>query len=320
MSAPVASFVASGVAILTPPDGQSAGDGASDWFDYRRELGPRGYKYLPAASQYLLAATKRALADSGVNRENAEPERWAAAVGTNCAASNLHADMDRTVLDTDAGDLSPALAPFFSINLFGSRLAIEHQLKAFNLTLTSPRVAGIEALQHGLRLARLGRTSWLIAGAAEAALDDAEPGSKSSETGAVAVVLEPADAVTALPGGRSYGRCQAWTAFLPPAQADTGRAAKLILAASRALALPSGARVGVRAVLDDSRVGDALSCALGAWAIGDSVQRLAARAGCLEPMVQVARALTEASDTDTDGVLVVTAAAEGNVAFALITK
>ena len=313
MTSPAQAFVASGIGILTPPTGEPAAGG--EWFDYRRELGPRGYKYLPAASQYLLAATKRALADSGASLDQVGPERRGAAVGTNSAASALHGDMDRTVLGSDARDLSPALAPFFSINLFGSRLAIEHELKGFNLTLTSLRVAGLEAVQHGLRSARLGRASWLLASAAEAALDETEPGAGTSEAGAVAVVLEPEEAVTARPGSRCYGRCQVWTAFLPPAQADTDLAAGLVRAARRALGLPASARPRVRAVVDDSRVGAALARVLG---VQD--QRVPARAGCLEPMVQVARALTGAAEAGPDGQLIVTAAAEGNVAFALITR
>lgn len=306
MTAP---FVVSGVGVLTP------GEGAPEnWFDHKRELGPRGYKYLPSASQYMLAATKRALADSGPGIEGVELERRAAAVGTNGAASRLHADMDRTVLDGDADDLSPALAPFFSINLFGSRLAIEHGLQAFNLTLTSPRVAGFEAMQHGLRSAMLGRASWLMAGAVEAPVDPAEPGADASETGAVAVVLEPEAAVTAR-GGRSYGRCRSWTSFLPPAQASPDRAADVLTAAQRAFGLAAGDPVVVHAVLDESPVGVAFDAALPA-----SATRVAAGSGCLTPMVQLAAALTEPSGTRAGSLLVVAAAAQGNVACALITR
>ncbi|WP_282961702.1 beta-ketoacyl synthase N-terminal-like domain-containing protein, partial [Streptomyces sparsogenes] len=124
----------------------------AEGFDFRTALGPRGYKYLPPASQFFLAAAKRALADAGPRSlEAVDPERRAAAVGTNSAAASLHDAMDRTVIETGAAELSPATAPYFSINLFGSRLATEHHLKGFNLTFTSPRVAGLEALQNGGR-------------------------------------------------------------------------------------------------------------------------------------------------------------------------
>ncbi|NUS86148.1 MAG: 3-oxoacyl-ACP synthase, partial [Streptomyces sp.] len=162
-------------------------------FDFKTALGPRGYKYLPTASQYFLAAAKRALADAGPGTlEATRAERRGAAVGTNSAAASLHDAMDRTVMETGAADLSPATAPYFSINLFGSRLATEHELKGFNLTFASPRVAGLEALETGRRALAAGRARWLLAGATEQVLAEGEPGAETSEAGAVALVLEPA--------------------------------------------------------------------------------------------------------------------------------
>lgn len=277
-------------------------------FDYRTELGPRGYKYLPPASQYLLAATRRAVVDAGDTLASVPEESRAAVVGTNSAVSSLHAVMDRTVIETSAQDLSPATAPFFSINLFGSRLASEHALKGFNLTITSPRVAGLEALQIGGRSVALSRASWLLVGATEAALDSAEPGAHTSETGAVVLVLESADAV-AVRGSQAWGRCQVRTAFLPPATASHDRAAELVRAAFATF----GGAHPVRAVLDGSPVAEALAVAIAAET-GTEVDRCEAGAGCLEPLAQVAEALTGPSVR-----LVVTAAAEGNVAFALVT-
>ena len=304
-------LVVSGIGVLTPGQLGAAEEG---WFDYRRELGPRGYKYLPPASRYLLAATKRALADSGQSPESVPDEARAAAVGTNSAASALHAEMDATVIGTNASALSPAIAPFFSINLFGSRLATEHGLKGFNLTLTSPRVAGLEAVQHGARSVGLGRASWLLAGAAEAALDPAEPGADSSETGAVALVFEQADAVSAR-DGKAYGRCRARTSFLPPDRAGPELAAELVRGALAAFGLTTDRMPPVRAVLDDSPVGDAFAAVL-----TGAVTRVEAGAGCLEPMVQVADALAGLPEDGSAEQLVGVAAAQGNVAFALLTS
>ncbi|MDW6062477.1 hypothetical protein SAZ11_36190 [Streptomyces sp. FXJ1.4098] len=124
-----AELIVSGVGTVRP-----------EGFDFKTALGRRGYKYLPTASQYFLAAAKRALADIGQDDPlvAVDAERRAAAVGTNSAAASLHDAMDRTVMETGAAELSPVLAPYFSINLFGSRLAMEHELKGFNVTFVSP--------------------------------------------------------------------------------------------------------------------------------------------------------------------------------------
>lgn len=288
-------LVVSGVGVIDPGHG----------FDYRTELGPRGYKYLPPAAQYLLAAVKRAVAASGDGLTPVPPEARAAAVGTNCAASALHAEMDRTIIDAGADALSPATAPYFSINLFGSRLATEHGLKGFNLTLTTPRAAGLEAVQAGCRSAARGRAHWLVAGATEERVDPKEPGADRAEAGAVALVLEPAAALAAR-GGRALGRCAVRTAFLPPTGPLEERADALV----RPVRAWAG-QVPVRAVVDSSPVGTAL---LGALAGFPEITVVPAGAGCLRPLAEAAQALAEGQAT-----LVATAAAEGNVAFALVT-
>lgn len=313
-----------GIGVISPrgddasaaslPDGPVPSDG---WFDHRTELGRRGYKYLPAASQYFLAACNRALRASG-GCEHVPAEERGAAVGTNSGAEALHSAMDETIVKTGAEDLSPATAPFFSINLFGSRTAMEHAFKGFNLTLTSPRTAGLEALRTGLRSLRLGRASWLLAGATEDALAVLDPGASRSEAGAVAMVLEPAAAATAR-GATPLGGISVRTGFLPPQKAGrpggAGHARRLlgpVLGAGTADGADDAARPEeVTAVLDDSPVGRAV-----AEALGGTARRVPAGSGCLEPLLQTAGALAGGGARSA---AVVTAAATGEVAVCRIS-
>ncbi|MEK8171053.1 hypothetical protein NKH77_20450 [Streptomyces sp. M19] len=133
-----ADLVVTGVGLVEP-----------EGFDYRSALGRRGYKYLPDATRFFLAAAKRALEQAGSDglaavARSGGPPPWAPT-----AAAALHAEMDRTVVAAGADELSPVLAPYFSINLFGSRLASEHGLKGFNLTLTSPGSPGSKRWRPG---------------------------------------------------------------------------------------------------------------------------------------------------------------------------
>ncbi|WP_325118094.1 beta-ketoacyl synthase N-terminal-like domain-containing protein [Streptomyces sp. GMR22] len=307
----------------------------ADGFDFRTALGRHGYKYLPAASQYFLAAAKRALAQAGPDALAAvAPEERGAAVGTNSAALALHHTMDRTVTATGAGDLSPVTAPYFSINLFGSRLATEHDLKGFNLTFTSPRVAGLEALQTGQRALATGRARRLLAGATEEALPEGEPGADTSEAGAVALVLEPEPAARGR-GVAALGRVGVRSFFLPPKVAASAegaeRAAALLRDALDALGHRPDRPLAVTAVLDGSPVGAAMAAALderaqggralggktlGGRALAGKPERVPAGAGALEPVARVAAAL---GAPDGHPHAVVTAAAEGNAAVCLVT-
>ncbi|GAA2244921.1 hypothetical protein GCM10010232_34940 [Streptomyces amakusaensis] len=326
--------VVSGIGVVTPWTDQPEKAALADrpavpgqWFDHRARLGPRGYKYLPPASQFFLAAAKYALADSDDDPARYAAERRGAAVGTNSSAVALHDSMDRTVLQESAAALSPASAPYFSINLFGSRLATEHGLKGFNLTLTTPRVAGLESLETGARAVAAGRASWLLAGATEEALPEGLPGHERSERGAVALVLEPAGAVRER-GGRVYGGCRVSSHFLAPAVAASAegpeRARRLIARGVAGVGSGSvfdgagfgGAGFGgaggprVIAVVDESAVGRAV-----ASAAGPGATLVAAGAGALEPLLQVAGALAEL----TAPVLVVATAPGGNLSLALLT-
>ncbi|AGP57562.1 3-oxoacyl-ACP synthase [Streptomyces rapamycinicus NRRL 5491] len=297
----------------------------ADGFDFRTALGRHGYKYLPAASQYFLAAAKRALAQAGPDALAAVgPEERGAAVGTNSAAVALHHTMDRTVTATGAGDLSPVTAPYFSINLFGSRLATEHDLKGFNLTFTSPRIAGLEALQTGQRALATGRARRLLAGATEETLPEGEPGADTSEAGAVALVLEPEPAARSR-GVAVLGRVGVRSFFLPPKVAASAegaeRAAALLRDALDALGHRPDRPLAVTAVLDGSPVGEALAAALdekalGGWTLAGEPERVPAGAGALEPVARVAVAL---GAPDGHPHAVVTAAAEGNAAVCLVT-
>ncbi|QNP64485.1 beta-ketoacyl synthase N-terminal-like domain-containing protein [Streptomyces genisteinicus] len=334
-------LIVSGIGVVTPwSDTPATAVRAArpavsgGWFDHRERLGRRGYKYLPSATQYFLAATKQAIADTGLPLDGADgaddadraagagaaggarlaaEERRGAAVGTNSAAAALHDEMDRTVLAEGADALSPATAPYFSINLFGSRLATEHALKGFNLTLTSPRTAGLEALESGARSVRLGRASWLLAGATEEALPGTQAGADLSERGAVALVLEPTERVRAREG-RGYGHCRVRSFFLPPRTAAGPRGAdrvrERIGAALASMCAGPVPEHRVIAVVDESPVATAVATAL-----GPAASLVRAGAGSLEPLLQVAGALAGL----TGPVAVVTAAREGNLAVALLT-
>ncbi|GDY53957.1 hypothetical protein SVIO_045800 [Streptomyces violaceusniger] len=296
----------------------------ADGFDFRTALGRHGYKYLPAASQYFLAAAKRALAQAGPDAlEAVGPEERGAAVGTNSAAVALHHSMDRTVTVTGAGDLSPVTAPYFSINLFGSRLATEHDLKGFNLTLTSPRIAGLEALQTGQRALATGRARRLLAGATEEALPEGEPGRAPRRPGPSRWCWSPnrppaAGGGGAGPGGRPL--------VLPAAEGGRLRrgaeqAAALLRDALDALGHRPDRPLAVTAVLDGSPVGEAMAAALdekalGGRALAGKPERVPAGAGALEPVARVAAVL---GAPDGHAHAVVTAAAEGNAAVCLIT-
>jgi 3-oxoacyl-[acyl-carrier-protein] synthase II len=137
------------------------------WFDPRTYLGAYGWKYYTPATQYLLAATSLALADAGIDPRLRAPETMGVIVGTNFAAHAVVAGMDQVVVSQGAMQLSPAEAPNFSINIPASQVSMRWSMRAFNLSLTNPMVAGVESLLMLASALRRGRARMGVAGAVE---------------------------------------------------------------------------------------------------------------------------------------------------------
>jgi 3-oxoacyl-[acyl-carrier-protein] synthase II len=287
-------WVISGIGQVGP-----TGAAEANWFDVAARLPGRGYRRLPAACQYLIAATGDAIRDAGDVLSAVDSDQRAAVVGTNNAVTGLLAEMDRTIIDHGADELSPAQAPFFAVSVLTARLASEFGLHGGTLTTHSPRTAGLDAVQLGARALAAGRAKLVIVGATE-------PGTSAVDrtgTGAVSLVCEPAELAEAR-GARAYGTVAVATAFLDAATPDTD-----VLD----LRWPSPADP-VDAVLGDSPVCHAVR----KWAerSGREVVVTPAGEGCLTPMRRIAEwYATGAADRRH----VVTAADQGAVSMATVT-
>ncbi|MEV4701998.1 beta-ketoacyl synthase N-terminal-like domain-containing protein [Actinoplanes sp. NPDC049316] len=292
------------VAVVTPGGGTTPADG---WFDHRTRLGPRGYRYLPPATQYALAAARDAAA--GTSLAGTPEDRRGMVLATNGGLARLFDDMDRQVTGADGADgLSPVNAPYFAVNVLGNRVAADHGLKAFALTMASPRTAAMDALEAGARALRAGRCDVALVAATEHRL----PGEDAGEEGAVAFVLEAGADRRDVPVLRSG------SLFVPPPALGTDRATTAIGAAVRRVAghLAPGSRV--RLILDGSGLADLVTRVVPAVLPEAAVTRHRTEAplGCLTPALHLADALA----AETGDTLLVTAVHDGHLAFTLACR
>jgi 3-oxoacyl-[acyl-carrier-protein] synthase II len=307
----VGGVVVTGIGVCAANADGSAAE--SSWFDVRTELGRRGYKYLPTACQYLLVAGRRALDDAGDCLDGTVDEQRGVAVGTNAGVAALHDELDRTIIAEHANELSPLTAPYGAVNVLTSRLSLEHEFKGVSVTLTSPLVAGVEAMQIGAAALAAGRSTVLLAGAMEQRMPG--PAERGSEDGAVVLVLESSERAEAR-GARHYGRFATRTLLLPPrrlgTEAERHRAAALVESAVDGL---GGRGVAVYTVLDDSPVSEIVASAVRAVpGVGPVRHAGAPGTGSLAPVLRLVD-LLRAGDGDS---LLVTAAGSGTVAMARV--
>ncbi|TQJ23666.1 3-oxoacyl-[acyl-carrier-protein] synthase II [Micromonospora sp. A202] len=308
------------VAVVSPGgDSATAALGGTDttagWFDHRTRLGARGYRYLPPATQYALAAARHAAGGTGLAEV---PEvRRGLALATNGGLGRLFDDMDRQVASAEGAEgLAPVSAPYFALNVLGNRVAADHGLKAFALTMASPRTAAMDAVEAGARALRAGRCDVALVAATEHHLPDAGSGSAPGEEGAVALVLEASD------GRQETPVLRAGSLFVPPqvlaAPGGTERAAVAIRAAVRRVTGDAAPGLRVRLILDGSGLAELTARTVAAALAGSDVtqHRTESPLGCLTPALHLADALTgEPGDT-----LLVTAVHDGHLAITLACR
>jgi len=198
---------ATGTAELLAADPDAGPDpmhnGAGGWFDPVPHLGARGWKYLSPATRYLLAAGVLAIADAALDPAALPAESMGVVVGTNLAANPVVERLDRTVIAEGAAMLSPAEAPNFSVNIPAGHVSMRHGMRAFNVSLTNPVVAGVESVLMLAASIRRGRAAVGIAGATEERPEDGW-----ASEGACCFVVEGADHADrrAAPGRAAPGR------------------------------------------------------------------------------------------------------------------
>lgn len=200
--------------LAAPVDG---GPDPSDWFDPVPYLGKRGWKYFSPATRHLLAAAGLVLADAGLDPTTQRDESMGVVIGTNFAAAPVVGRFDEVIIAEGADMLSPAEAANFSVNIAASQISMKYAMRAFNLTLTDPVVAGVESLLTLAAAMRRGRAQLGIAGATEErAPCGGEPAPASPSEGACCFTLELASDAAARGATVRAVLAGGFSRFLPP--------------------------------------------------------------------------------------------------------
>lgn len=304
-----------GLGLVAPgvsgPEGAlgPGGEAAPGWFRAEVALPGRGYRRLPDACKYLLAASRLAVGDAGGRFAKTERNLRGAAVAVNNTGAALLEELDHIIMREGAEEMSPSSSPFIAMSSFASRLSMEHDITGFNLTVNSPVTAGLEALQIAARAVAAGRARAVLVGAVEEALSPAQSTCPGSEVGAAVLHCEPAA------GGQArYGTCRARGAFLDPDAAASNVAAALAPLVGDD---PPGR---IDAVLDDSAVGTAAARWLGHLTGACEVVLVpsSAQAGCLVPLQRVLGLFAQ-EHTAPARRAVLAASAQGTIAYAELT-
>ena len=263
--------------------------GAPDWFDVNTLLGKRGHKYLSEGTKYWLAACGAVGAGAAQ-----DPDRHGIVVGTNFGAHRTLSELFHVAKESGSSALSPMSSPNFSINLIASHAAIKSGARRFNLTLTTPQVAGLDALAEAARQLLRGRCDGVLAGAAEEGVRSGAPMPQR---------LQGAMAASLVRAGNAGQGLASLSGFV---EAHSHRQANWLDQAAQRAALV-GARLQGAAWLASARVHrvadsgalraplERVAAALGSATSAQVWHQLPASHGCLEPLRVLHAAMLEST-------------------------
>jgi 3-oxoacyl-[acyl-carrier-protein] synthase II len=159
---PVTAFDAS--SYRTRVAGEAKGFNPADFMD--RKLIKRGDRFI----HFALAATRMALADSGLAIDSTNSERVGVSIGTAMGGITTVERNHALLLTGHRDQISPFFVPAFLCNMAPGHISIEFGLRGPNLCAVAACASGTQAIGNAVRVIQQGDATAMIAGGAEAAI------------------------------------------------------------------------------------------------------------------------------------------------------
>jgi len=119
---------------------------------------------------YALAATRFALADSGLEIDEGNAERVGVVIGSGIGGLPLIESMHQTLLEKGPGRVSPFFIPGLIVNMAAGQVSIHHGAKGPNTSPATACTTGLHAIGDAFRFIQAGEADAMIAGGAEAVI------------------------------------------------------------------------------------------------------------------------------------------------------
>ena len=118
--------------------------------NYKDLLGGRGLRYLTEATKMALVAAKMAKENAKV--EDLVPERSGVVVATNLSSMSTIVDFDYLTLTEGPRAVGAMQGPNLVLNATAAKLGIHFNITGFNTTISTGRVASLDALEYAYHM------------------------------------------------------------------------------------------------------------------------------------------------------------------------
>jgi 3-oxoacyl-[acyl-carrier-protein] synthase II len=119
---------------------------------------------------FAVAAAREAVADSGVNMDAVERERFGCVIGSGIGGIRSCEDLEKGYLERGVKKISPLTIPKIMVNCACGQVAIELGLKGVNYSPVSACASGSHSTGLALRHIQWGEAEMMLAGGAEAGI------------------------------------------------------------------------------------------------------------------------------------------------------
>jgi 3-oxoacyl-[acyl-carrier-protein] synthase II len=123
-------------------------------------------------AQFSIAATREALAQSGLDLEKEDPSRIACIVSSAIADFPMVEDQMEKIFARGKRNISPFTVPRVSTSMAAGNIALEFGLTGVSYSLSSACATGSHSIANALMLLKLGMADVVLAGGAESAICD----------------------------------------------------------------------------------------------------------------------------------------------------
>lgn len=118
--------------------------------------------------QYAMAATKMAIADSGIDTAAEAMDRIGVVVGSGIGGLHTLQEQHAILMQRGPGRCSPFMIPQMIINMASGLIAIQHGFKGPNYAIVSACATGLHSIGDSLRIIQRGDADVMISGGTEA--------------------------------------------------------------------------------------------------------------------------------------------------------
>jgi 3-oxoacyl-[acyl-carrier-protein] synthase II len=141
-------------------------------FDPAQYLNPKEVRRMDIFIHFGLVAAMEALREAGVTAHPVDAERVGVCIGSGIGGLPMITDTGRAYQEGGVRRISPFFIPGSIINMISGNLSIMYGLKGPNLALVTACTTGNHSIGEAARLIEYGDADMMVAGGAEAAINE----------------------------------------------------------------------------------------------------------------------------------------------------